>query len=132
MSIKIDLALIQTFIDGAYGLDVSHENLSYTPTAGSPYAELTVIPNDITPLTLADSNETDGIFRIILHHPLDKGAITSKTMADTILGDYAIGTTLTYDTQDVLITGNGRETGIAEDGWYRIILTVRYYATLNR
>ena len=73
MTTKIDQAFINTYIDADLGLDIAHENTSFKPTAGTEYVELINIPNDTTPLSLNDSDQSDGLFRIILYWPADVG-----------------------------------------------------------
>jgi hypothetical protein len=130
--IKIDQAFVQAFINGSFGLTIAHENDNYEPTPGTPYAEIYLIPNDITPVTLADSDETDGVFRINLRYPSDTYSITAKTMADSIFSVFKIGTRLSYDGQKATITGQSRGRGINEGGWYALPLSIAYRAFLPR
>lgn len=132
MSLKIDQALVSHWVTSAFGIDASHENLPYTPTVGTEYADLRVLPNDITPYSLKDSDQTDGVFRVILRYPIDAGAVPAKTMADTIFAAYPIGKRLTYSGQVVTITSQQRQPGASEEGWYVLVLTMAYQAFLTR
>jgi hypothetical protein len=132
MSIKIDQALITQFIGGGFLLPVAHENLPYTPVAGTAYAELLVLNNDTTPYSLKDSNATDGVFRIILRYPVDGGAVAIKTKADEIFAAFKVGQRLTYSGQTLTITSQQRQPGVAEDGWYKLVLTISYQAFITR
>ena len=132
MSIKIDQAFIQSFIDGAYGLETAYQNQPYTPTAGTPYAQLLNIPNDITALDLKDTNETDGLFRIILRYPVDSGAFAAKNQAETIMADYSIGSSVSYSGQSARITAVNRQQGVVEESWYVTLITISYRAFIPR
>ena len=132
MSIKIDQAFIQSFIDGAYGLGTAYQNQPYTPIAGTPYAELLNIPNDITALDLKDTNETDGLFRIILRYPVDSGAFAAKNEAETIMADYSIGSSVSYSGQSARITAVNRQQGVVEESWYVTLITISYRAFIPR
>jgi hypothetical protein len=132
MSVKIDQALISAFIDASFGLPIAHENGTYDPQPGTDYAELLVLQNNITPLNLSSSNETDGIFRVILRYPAGELAITSKTMADTIFANFGIGQRLSYSGVKVTIMSNQRGPGVNEDSWYKMVLTMSYRAFLAR
>lgn len=132
MSIKIDQAFIQSFIDGAYGLETAYQNQPYTPTAGTPYAELLNIPNDITALDLKSTNETDGLFRIILRYPVDSGAFAAKNQAETIMADYSIGSSVSYSGQSARITAVNRQQGVVEESWYVTLITISYRAFIPR
>lgn len=130
--LKIDQALISAFITGEFCLGIAHENLDYTPQHGKAYAELLVLQNDVTPATLADSNDTDGVFRVILRYPVNSGAVSVKTKADEIFSVFKIGQRLTYDNVDLVILGNRRQPGLGENGWYKVILDMPYRANLTR
>ena len=132
MTTKIDQAFINTYIDADLGLDIAHENTSFKPTAGTEYVELINIPNDTTPLSLNDSDQSDGLFRIILYWPADVGSIQAKLKADEIMAAFVIGSKVCYDSQCATITRTSRQKGIADDGWYRTIITIRYYAVIGR
>jgi hypothetical protein len=130
--LKVDQALVQSFINGAFGLPIAHENIAYTPVNGVPYTELLVLPNDKTAFSVSDTDETDGVFRAILRYPVDTGAIAAKTKADEIFNIYKIGSSISYSGQSVEIVAVSRQPGVVESGWYKIIISVRYRAFIGR
>jgi len=146
--IEIDQALITRFMATVTGIDVVHENGVYqvwgttsygnaivgvyVPTAGRPYAEIIVLQNDITPGTLKDSNDTDGILRVLLAYPANTGAVAAKQKADQIATSFQIGQRLSYGGVKLTIMSNNRHPGVPEDGWYRMALTAGYRATVSR
>ena len=130
--VKIDQALIQAYIDGSFGLPIAYENDGYTPTPGNEYSEIYTIPNDITPFSMNDSNETDGVFRVILRYPVDCGSIEPKKKADEIFAVFFVGRVLKYENQKVTISGLSRMRGIIEGGWYQLPLSIMYRAFLPR
>ena len=131
MSVLIDQALTQAFLDAAFGLPIAHENIPYVPTDAA-YAELAFAPNDITPLTVADTDETDGVMQVTLRYPLNQSSIPAKQKADEILGAFPIGSKFTHGGQAVQIARARRSNGVAEDGWYAITITLSYRAFLRR
>lgn len=132
MSVSIDKIFIDEFINANFGLPIAHENIDYAPTAGTPFVQLRVLQNAITPLSYSDSNDTDGVFRVILNYPSGTGAITAKTKADEILSVFKIGARLQYESQTLTITNVYSQPGENSNGWYKIVLTIGYYAVLNR
>ena len=132
MSVKIDKAFVSAYIDADIGLDVAHENSAYNPTSGTEYVELINIPNDITPLSVTGTDQTDGIFRIILYWPVNVGAITPKLKADEILAVFTLGSKVCYSGQCATITRSSRQKGLSVDGWYRIIITITYKSFIGR
>tara|TARA_R110000765_G_scaffold7650_3_gene24961 strand:- start:831 stop:1229 length:399 start_codon:yes stop_codon:yes gene_type:complete len=132
MSIKIDQAFVDSFINASFGIEIAYQNQSYTPTAGTAYAELLNIPNDITALDLNDTNETDGLFRVILRYPVDSGAIAAKTKAEAIMDNYPIGSSVSYSGQSARITAVNRQQGVVEESWYVTLITISYRAFIPR
>ena len=132
MSLKIDQAFVQSFIDGDFGLPVDYENMPYTPVSGTAFAELINIPNPIDSLTLADMNETCGLFRIILRYPVDSGAITAKAKAEEIMAHYPIGSSVAYSGQSATIRSVDRQAGVVEDAWYTLVVSIRYISFITR
>ena len=132
MSIKIDQAFVQSFIDGNFGLPVDYENMPYTPVSGTAFAELIHLPNPIDSLTLADMNETSGLFRVILRYPVDSGAITAKAKAEEIMAHYPIGSSVAYSGQSATIRSVDRQAGVVEDAWYTLVVSIRYISFITR
>ena len=146
--IQIDQALQTRYMAQITGLDVVHENGvyqvwgttaygnpvvgTYVPTAGRAYATIIVLQNDITPATLKHSNDTDGIFRVLLAYPVNTGAVAAKLKADAIFAAFPIGQRLTYGGVTLTIMSNHRQPGVPESGWYRLALTIGYRATIER
>ena len=129
---NIDQAFINEFINQSFGLPIAHENIDFTPTAGTAFVSLRLLSNDVTPLSYTESDETDGIFRIILNWPAGKGSIQAKNKADEILAAFNIGTRLSYSGQYLTVTSASREQGESIDGWYRIIISIAYYAVIDK
>lgn len=132
MTIAIDQAFVSHFLAQGFSLPVAHENRNYDPVAGTAYAELIVAQNEDAPLSFADSDEATGVFRVILRYPTGIGAITAKNKADDIFAQFKIAQRINYNGQSVTILRHGREPGVAEDGWYKLVLTLRYWAHVAR
>ena len=132
MSIKIDQAFVQSFVDGNFSLPVNYENMPYTPVSGTAYAELVSLPNPIDSLSLSDMNETSGIFRVILRYPIDGGAITPKAKAEEIMAHYPIGSSVAYSGQSATIRSVSRQAASVIDAWYTIVVSIRYLSFITR
>lgn len=130
--VKIDQAFVSSFIANGFGLEIAHENLPYEPSTGTPYAELLTLQNDITGYDLNSRDLTDGVFRVIVRYPAGTGAIVPKQKADEILTAYPIGSLVSYQSQAATILSQQRQPGVAEAGWYSIVITLGYRAKLSR
>ncbi len=132
MSVKLDQALVQSFIDGAFGLPIAHENDDYSPVAGTAYAELEVVNNLEKGFTLNDLNDITGYLQIGLNYPTGAGAIPAKTKKTEITDAYPIGRVLTYSLQSLEISGIQQPTPAPRDGWYRRLIRINFVAYLPR
>lgn len=132
MSQNIDKALIQSFIDGAFGLSIAHDNVAFEPTSQEAYAEIRVLPSKIEANTYKDLNQTSGIFRVILRHPLLKGSVGAKAKAEEIMAHYKIGSAVSFGGQSVRIKSVQRQPGFHEEGWYKTVIDIHYYAFIAR
>ena len=132
MTVALEQALIQRFIDGSFGLPVAYENKDFEPTAGEPYAEVSSFINDETPFSLNDSNETDGFLQIILRYPENDFSWDAKTKADQIRQVFKIGTRINTGDGRLVITQSGSDKGANEDGWYKLVLRFYFTAVIPR
>lgn len=132
MTLAIDQALVQSFIDGAFGLPIAHENAGYIPTAGVAFSELRVFLNPERPFTLAGKNSITGLLQVVLSYPTGNGAIAAKTMAETISDTYPIGRKITYGGQSLEITEKQRASAAIVNGWYRLALRFNFVAYTPR
>ena len=147
VSFALDQAFISAYITANLGLPLAHENLPFTPVIGTPYAELNMLQNDITPWGLSQTNQSDGLFRIILRYPANSGAIAAKQMADRIFNAFPMGSRVAFNHDSVgwdeyfftddyavsaTITSLARQPGYAESGWYKLVVSLGYRAFLTR
>lgn len=130
--LRVDQALLTAFTEANFGLPIAFENDHYDPVPGTPYAEVRVRQNDVTPANLKHSNATDGVFRVILRYPANTGAVAAKAKADEIFAVFKIGQSFSYDGLTLTVTKNQRAPGVAEDGVYKIVLTIPYRAFTHR
>lgn len=132
MSLLLEQALVQRFIDGAFDIGVAYENADYEPTAGSPYAELKTFFNDETPFSLKHSNETDGLMQVILRYPENDYSWTAKAMRDQIKTVFKIGLKLETAQGNLQIIRVSAQEGENENGWYKIVIRFFFTAVLPR
>lgn len=132
MSVKIHQAFVKKFIDSNFGLPIAFENIDYTPSPGTAYAEIKTIENDITMLSLSDINITDGVFQVVLRYPVGQSSIAAQTKADEIFAVFDLGSLVTFGGQSATITRHRKQPGVAESGWFVLVLTLDYRAKLVR
>ena len=132
MTVDIHRALVGAFIAEDFGLPIAYENMHYTPEHGEDYFALRVLQNDITAYTLAHTDESDGVFRIILRTEPGAGAIAPQVKTEQVLSAFRLGRRLVEDTTVVLVTSKQVQPGVVADGWYTTVIDVRYRAFSKR
>jgi len=132
MLIAVDQALVSSFIAGSFGLPIAHENLEYTPTTGTAYAEITVFDSSKVPELINNWDRQVGIFQVVLRYPTNGGAIAAKTKAAEILDHFKLYSIHEYSDQKVRITEHKRGPGYPEAGWYKIVLRMSFLAFTPR
>lgn len=135
MSNKIDKAFINAFQVAAFlpANNIAYENKPFdAPKQTAATAELLMISNDGTPLTLRGSTEETGIFRIILRCPINAGAVALKELAEQIKARFAPRSRVAYEGQSAIVTSANRRPGADEPGKYKQVVDVTYRAFLPR
>jgi hypothetical protein len=86
------------------------------------------------PVTLGDKGEDNhpGILQIDVNYPVNKGSKQVLAKADELAAYFTAGKALTYSAQDVKILSCSLSPGRSVDGYYRVSLSVNYYARTTR
>lgn len=134
-SSKLNAALMQGVVDCALALPLAVENAKFDkPTDGSPWAAVFIIPNQPSVATLGDEGEDahDGIVQIDLNYPLGKGEAAVRAKADQVASFFKAGKRLPYQGVFATVSSCGRSRGREVDGWYRVSMTVTWFARVPR
>lgn len=130
--IEIEQAFVSDFVSQAFGLPIAHENVKYTQTPGTEYAEIKTFPAEVVAGDLGSTDETTGFFQFVLRYEEGKGAMPAKLKAQTIFDAYPVGRVLTYGGQRLTLTSHQRPTAAPEDGWFKVVGRIYYRATVAR
>lgn len=112
---------------------------------GMPGAELAEYPDglwlqlfnmraDSTPVTLGDAGEDNhaGFLQIDINYPKGQGTGDVLGKADEFASFFTAGKSLLYNTQEVKVISCSLSSGRYVGGYYRVSLTVNYYARTTR
>lgn len=129
---KAIVASIQTHIAG--GIPLQHPGIILETTPDSLWLALFNIPGVSKPVTLGDQGEDEhrGFFQVDVNYPKNKGSAQVLAKIDEIATAFPSGRTLTYNTQVVKILASSITPGRYVGGYYRVSLTVNYYARTKR
>ena len=130
----IKAALIQHYLAGRFGLKTAYENREFEPQDGTPWARLTFIPAQPSVASLGDAGEDlhSGVFQIDLFYPSGTGDGEASTKADAIRASFRAGFSFSYNGQVVTVRSCGRGSGRPDPPWYRLTISVTWYAYTRR
>lgn len=131
---NIKAALINAYISGGFSLSTAYENKKFKAEKNTPWAAVFIVPNQPSVATLGDSGTDahDGFLQINLNYPPDCGDGEILKKADEIGAYFRAGSSFEYDSQQVTISSCGRSQGNNVDDMYQIILTINWYARVQR
>lgn len=98
------------------------------------WAHIHNVRTDSAPVTLGDAGEDNhnGFLQIDLNYPKGKGSGDLLAKADELATAFPAGRTLTYNGQEVKVLSSALGPGRYVGGYYRISLTINYYARTPR
>jgi len=109
---------------------VASENEAYTPTQGTLFLRVTLLPGDTfqSSLGATGQDKTNGIYQVDIFAESGQGKAEAIAMADNVANHMKRGTILTYNSRQVTIRSAQRRTGTNSDGWYKIPVEIVFYS----
>lgn len=135
----IEKALMQGMLDANIGLPMSVENSPFDkPADGAPWAAYWFVPaegsSSVRAITLGDAGEDQhtGIVQLDINYPLRQGVNPARAKLDEIVPYFPIGKKVTFGMASVTISSCSRSRGREVEGWYRVSMTLSWYARVPR
>jgi hypothetical protein len=133
---KVRSALVKAFTDGAFIATekVAFENMAFETPASGAWASFHFIPNtpEVATLGAGGRDECRGFVQVDLNFPTGSGDKAAGDMADTIKNVFKAGARFAYSGQEVIIRSVGRSQGRVVNNFYRVSITINFYAQLIR
>lgn len=121
------------------------KSVDATTPCGFPGAELDSYPDGLWlqvfnmraesgPVTLGDAGEDNhpGILQVDINYPKGQGTGNILAKGDELAAFFTAGKTLSYNTQEVKVLSSSLSSGRYVGGYYRVSLTINYYARTTR
>lgn len=133
---KVRSALLKMLTDSAIlpvG-KVAFENVAFTPPSAQPWFSVFYIPSEPQVATLGAGGEdrVEGFLQIDLNYPTGTGEAALNAKYDELQSCFTAGARALYQGQEVVIVSCGRSGGRNVDSCFRVSVTVRFYANVNR
>lgn len=115
-------------------IGTAYENANYSPTQGTPWAQVFFLPEQPKVATLSGVGEDmhEGVFQVNLNYPQGAGAGAAADKADAIREYFEAGAKFASGSQEVLILSSGRAGGRNVEGWYVLPVSINFQARTTR
>ena len=115
--------------DAFPAMPIAWENVKYTPTVGTTYFRVWMLPTESDLLTIGQSPWIlrQGIFQVSVFAPIGIGFGVPKGKAAEIVAAFKSSTSFVYNGLSVTIAKSWISGAVLEDnGWYAIPVSIRY------
>lgn len=131
---KVQHALISAVSSVLGSTPACYENEPFAPPSGSKWAQVFFLPNTPSVETLGGNGEdfVDGVVQIDLNYPVQTGGAASRADFEAIRAAFPAGARPAYAGQEVIIRNCGRSAGRVVDGWFKVSITIAWYALIPR
>lgn len=127
---------MQGVLDSGLALPLAFENSPFDekPEDRSPWASAFILQNQPSVATMGHEGQDahDGILQIDLNYPLLTGEAAVTAKADELSDFFKAGKRLAHLGIELTVASCGRSRGRDVDGWYRVSMTVSWFARVSR
>lgn len=130
----VQRALMEKMTTVLEGVPTAFENQPFVPPEGKHWAQVHFVPNLPVIETLGDQGQdlVNGFVQVDLNYPPGTGSAQARQDFERIRAALPGGSRLRYDGQEVVIRNVGRSQGRILNNWYRVHVTVSWYALIPR
>jgi hypothetical protein len=131
----LEKALLTGVVDADLGLPIAQPNAAFDrPVDGSPWARAFVEMNQPSVATMSTAGEDGytGYIQLDLNYPLHRGTADVIAKAAQVESFFWAGRKLTYAQAQATVSSCGRSRGREVDGWWRVTMTITWFARVKR
>lgn len=107
---------------------VAWENVSFSPTPGSPWYRESFSPSGAEAESLGPGSfdRLEGLYLIDVFAPSGEGYKRAEELAEDVLAGFARGLATTDGDTTVIVESSFRAAALSEAEWYQIPITIRF------
>jgi hypothetical protein len=123
-ALEVKLALLNPALPTAY------ENVPYTPTPGTAWCRVNLLPAPTEPASIGTNGYTrhEGIFQVSLYYPVGYGPGPALAKADAVASLFARGTELSAGTTSLKVVTSSRGPALQDADWFHVPITIQWQA----
>jgi hypothetical protein len=116
------------------GIPTAFENMTFEHPEKSKWMQVSFVPNDIVIANLGDEGNdfVDGFLQVSLNYPVGQGDSEARTDFESLRSYFYGGAGLSSGGQQVIIKSCSRNQGRIFENWYRIDVSIFWYAYIPR
>lgn len=116
------------------GWQVEHENAEFTKPTQDRWAKVTFVPTTPSVHTLSrdGEDEVDGFMQVDLNYPQNTGDGAARADFEELRAAFPAGASYASGGQTVTIRNCGRSSGRLANQWYRVSVTIYWFAFIPR
>jgi len=113
-------------------LATAFENVTYTPSEGTPYQRANMLPAEPDNSTQGPGMRTErGIFQVSLYYPPGGGSADAQARADALIAWFKRGTSMTHAGVTTIVPRTPKKSpGFNQDGRYVVPVSIPYQADI--
>jgi hypothetical protein len=123
-------AALEVHLSQVVGIpQIASENVSYTPTTGTPFVQPKLLPLSRRSAVrgLNPQQRYDGLFRVFCYVPEGNGPSAADNLANLVIDAFDAATDITNGGTRVSIDYAERESGFVDSPWYYVPVIIKYY-----
>jgi len=135
----VSLALVHAALEAQAnsalsGWSIARENAPVTTPTNAKWAAVFFLPNTPSVDTLSSTGQdmTDGVYQIDLNYPRWTGDSTARSDFEAVRDKFPAGQKLTSGGQAVAISNCGRSEGRTVENFWRVTVSIYWYAMIER
>lgn len=132
----VESALIKAFVDANFFAQalVQWPNVKFEPPVTGAWAAVYFLPSQpfVATLGTGGEDEVPGILQIDLNFPPNSGTKGCNDKYEAIKNVFTAGARFAYSGQEVVIRSCGRSQGRIVNNFYCTVVTIAFYAYVNR
>jgi hypothetical protein len=110
---------------------IAWEGVKYDPPNG-PFLQPYLLPAETFTPTMGDTFERlEGVFQVNVNTPAGSGSGVAENLAEQVLALFRRGEALTSGGVTVVIQKSWRGAGTSDGVWYRIPVSIRFWANID-
>ena len=123
-------AALEVHLSQVVGIpEIAHENVSYSPTTGTPFVQPRLVPVSRRSAVrgLNPQQRYEGVFRVFCYVPEGNGPSAADNLANLVIDAFDAATDITLGGTRVSIDYADRGNGFVDSPWYYVSVNIGWY-----